>query len=70
MAAAADEEDIFAAVPEEAAEEEGAALEAAEEPLAAWAPVPLGQRELAAAATFAASLELQLEVTQEATPDW
>ena len=40
----------------------------AEEP-AAWAPVPLGHRELAAAATFNASLELQLEVTQEVTPD-
>jgi hypothetical protein len=30
----------------------------------------LGQRELAAAATFNASLELQVLVTQEVTPDW
>jgi ethanolamine transporter EutH len=75
VAIAADEELIIMTLLTEAADEAGAELAgaelaAAEEPLTAWAPVPLGQSEGAAAATFNASLELQVLVTQEVTPDW
>jgi hypothetical protein len=63
-------EEATEAAEEAGAELAGAELAAAEEPLTAWAPVPLGQREGAAAATFNASLELQVLVTQEVTPDW